>query len=104
MKLTAVNRVTLIHNLLLTLAEECGEVIVASGKIGRFGTDSSNPLLTNQCTNWEQLYNEVHDVLGVFEELGAVLGKPVHIDRVRVLMKREKLRAAQTISQQLGLL
>lgn len=53
--------------LLMCASEECGEIIQAIGKIGRFGEDDCHPeggLLNN-----EHLVKEVNDLLGVLELL-----------------------------------
>jgi NTP pyrophosphatase (non-canonical NTP hydrolase) len=48
---------------LAILAEECGEVIQAVGKILRHGYASTNPMYPDLDTNRQQLVKEVGDVM-----------------------------------------
>lgn len=48
---------------LAILAEECGEVIQAVGKILRHGYESTSPFVANPPTNRQTLEHEIGDVL-----------------------------------------
>ncbi|KFZ25570.1 MAG: hypothetical protein KQ78_02236 [Candidatus Izimaplasma bacterium HR2] len=61
--------------LLMCASEECGEIIQAIGKIGRFGGVNFHP--KTDISNNEQLVLEVNDLLGILElleENGVLLG------------------------------
>lgn len=53
--------------LLMCASEECGEIIQAIGKIGRFGETAYHPEIG--IPNNKQLVKEVNDLLGVLELL-----------------------------------
>ena len=55
------------------VVEECGEVLAAAGKIGRFGPYSVNPLLPpeQQEPNYQLLMREVADLDGALARLRA---------------------------------
>jgi NTP pyrophosphatase (non-canonical NTP hydrolase) len=75
--------------LLVSLGEEAGEVQQAVGKAYRFGFLSKNPFGSDDKNNWDQITQEVHDLVAIYEMLGDELFKVTTLDRGEVESKKK---------------
>lgn len=60
---------------LVRLAEEAAEIVQAATKIARFGFFSRDPEHPEHPHNWEQLENEVADLLTTMREVRALASR-----------------------------
>lgn len=93
------------ENLLVVLAEECGELTQAVAKLLRFGPDGFNPYAPHSPTNAQQLLTEYYQVQAVMDMLFArrVLEDMSEAEKSAVILRKQaNVSRYEEVSEEAG--